>query len=342
MNPVLPIGKIPHELLERIIQSAPTRGPRVLLGPGVGLDCAVLDFGETSLVLKTDPITFASEDIGWYAVQIASNDIATSGAVPSWAMFTVLLPEGSTTEESVLALSAQLSDACRAASITIIGGHTEITHGLDRPIIVTTLIGEISRDKLITPALARPGDALILTKGVPIEATALLAREFPTYLSRYLTGPDLKTARNFLFDPGISVLKDAQIARQAGIVTAMHDPTEGGIATALWELAEASQKTLIIDTNRIPIPPLSAKICQIFGIDPLGAVASGSLLLAAAPDSKKAVISALKSEGIEAAEIGTVTSGAPEVLSNIGGKAAPLPRFDRDEIGRVYEKFTPG
>src|SRR5574340_804582 len=159
MTPFLPVGKISHELLERIIQAAPTKSSRVLLGPGVGLDCAVLDFGETSLVLKTEPITFASEDIGWYAVQIAANDVATTGAVPAWAMFTVLLPEGNTTEQGVLDLSAQLSNACRTAGITIVGGHTEITHGLDRPIIVTTLVREIGRDHLVTPAQAQAGDA---------------------------------------------------------------------------------------------------------------------------------------------------------------------------------------
>lgn len=226
MTPVLQVGKIPHELLERIIRSSPTQGPRVLLGPGVGLDSAVLEFGETCLVLKTEPITFASDNIGWYAVQIAANDIATTGAVPSWAMFSVLLPEGSTTEESLTAITDQLSTACRTAGITVVGGHTEITHGLDRPIIVTSLLGEVPRDKLVTPAQAQPGDALLLTKGVPIEAVAILAREFPHVLEEHLNEDELLTAQNYLYNPGISVLKDAQTALRAGKITAMHDPTE--------------------------------------------------------------------------------------------------------------------
>lgn len=340
MTPVLQVGKIPHELLERIIRSSPTQGPRVLLGPGVGLDSAVLEFGETCLILKTEPITFASDNIGWYAVQIAANDIATTGAVPSWAMFSVLLPEGSTTEESLTAITDQLSTACRTAGITVVGGHTEITHGLDRPIIVTSLLGEVPRDKLITPAQAQPGDALLLTKGVPIEAVAILAREFPHVLEEHLNEDELLTAQNYLYNPGISVLKDAQTALRAGKITAMHDPTEGGIATALWELAQASQKTLLVAPDRIPIAPLSARICEIFGLDPLGTIASGSLLLAVDPDSTQAVISALKAEGIEAAVIGTVMTGAPAVLTT-GGKSDRLARFDRDEIGRVYEKFKP-
>lgn len=342
MNPVLPVGKLPPELLEKIIRSAPAAGPRVLLGPGIGLDCAVLEFGETCLVLKTEPITFASEEIGWYAVQIAANDIATTGARPAWAMFTVLLPEGKTTEESVTALSTQVAGACRAAGITLIGGHTEVTHGLDRPIIVTTMLGEIQREKLVTPDQVQPGDILILTKGVPIEATALLAREFPTALKSHLTPEEIHTARNYLFMPGISVLKDAQIAVQAGSVTAMHDPTEGGVATALWEMAQACQHTFHVDPARIPIPPLSARICEIFGLDPLGTIASGALLLAVKPASKGAVFSGLNAAGIPAAEIGVVAAGAAEVLIDQEGELRPLPRFDRDEIGRVYQQYQPG
>lgn len=342
MSAVLPVGKLPHELLEHILRSAPTEGPRVLLGPGVGLDSAVLDFGEKCLVVKTEPITFASDHIGWYAVQIAVNDIATTGALPSWAMFTVLLPEGSTTETRLMSITDQLSNACQSLGITIIGGHTEITHGLDRPIIVTTILAEIARDRLITPDQARPGDILILSKGVPIEATALLAREFPGFLQKHLTMVELKTAQNYLFDPGISVLKDAQTAIRAGKVTAMHDPTEGGVATALWELAQASQKTLLVNPNLIPIPTLSAKICQAFGLNPLGTIASGSLLLCVDPNSKAAVLSALQDAGIDAAEIGTVEAGEPEVLALHGDQVDRLPRFDRDEIGRVYEEFTPG
>ncbi len=293
MTSILPVGKLPHELLEKIIRSAPVSGSRVLLGPGVGLDCAVLEFGDICLVLKTEPITFANDQIGWYAVQIAANDIATTGAVPKWAMFTVLLPEGQTTAESASDLAEQLYAACRSAGIAVIGGHTEVTHDLTRPVIVTTLLGEIQREQLITPGGAQPGDVIILTKGVPIEATALLAREFPAVVGKVLSIEEMDTARNFLFDPGISVVKDAQVALQAGGVTAMHDPTEGGVATALWEMAQACQKTFLIDPARIPIPPLSARICQIFDLNPLGTIASGALLLTVNPESKDLVLAAL-------------------------------------------------
>ncbi|HWR65524.1 MAG TPA: AIR synthase family protein [Bellilinea sp.] len=341
MTPYLPVGKLPYELLQKIIRSAPTSGSRVLLGPGVGLDCAVLEFGDTCLVLKTEPITFASDEIGWYAVQIAANDIATTGARPKWAMFTVLLPSGVTTERSATNLADQLYAACRGAGITVIGGHTEVTHDLNRPLIITTLLGEITRDQLITPSGAQAGDVILLTKGVPIEATALLAREFPDRLRNALSPNEIETARNFLFDPGISVLLDAQVAVKAGGVTAMHDPTEGGVANALWEMAQACQNTFLVDPARVPILPLSAQICQVFDLDPMGAIASGALLLTVRPDSKNDVIAALAGAGISAAEIGAVVTGVPQVLMPHQGMVRNLPRFDRDEIAKVYQQVFP-
>jgi len=341
MNHILPVGKLPHDLLDRIIHSLPASGPSVRLGPGIGLDCAVLEFGEQCLVLKTEPITFASDDIGWYAVQIAANDIATTGAAPKWAMFTVLLPENRTSEKNVVDLTRQLADACRGTGIAVVGGHTEITHDLNRVIIVTTLIGEVARANLITPAGAQPDDVILLTKGVPIEATALLAREFSTSLETAFTREEIQTAADYLTTPGISILRDAQIAVTAGGVTAMHDPTEGGVATALWELAQACQKSLFVQPESILVPELSSRICQYFHLDPLGTIASGALLLTVKPAFKEGVIDALTSAGISVAEIGTVSDGPCEVLYRDGLVIKALPRFDRDEISRVFEQYEP-
>lgn len=336
MTKYLPVGKLPAELLAEFIKRAPTSADRVLLGPGIGLDCAVLEFGSICLVLKSEPITFASQQPGWYAVQIAANDVVTTGALPRWMLLTALLPEKHTTVSLVDELSAQVFDACRSLNIALIGGHTEITYGLDRPILVTTLIGEVERSALVTPRGARPGDRLILTKGVPIEATALLAREFPDRLAASLSAEEIRAAQDYIHSPGISVFRDARIALQAGVVTAMHDPTEGGIATALWELAEACQHTLVVDPAKIPVPPLAAKVCAAFGLDPLGAIASGALLLAAAPDSAEKIIIALRDAGIPAVEIGIIQSGPARVMVQAGTGMRLFPRFPRDEITRVF------
>ena len=335
--PTLPLGKLPPELLTKILDQAPITDPRVILGPGIGLDCAVVAFGDTCLVFKSDPITFATDEIGWYAVQVNANDIATTGATPRWFLVTTLLPDGVTTAEFVEEISQQVHRACRSLEISVIGGHTEITYGIDRPIIAGTMIGEVQRDKLITPKGASPGERILLTKGVPIEGTAILAREFPDRLKGVCTTDEIQAACEYLYTPGISVVKDARIAIQAGVVTAMHDPTEGGLSGALWELAEACGHTLLIDLQAVLVPPLSKAICEVFEIDPLGAIASGALLLTSPPEDAPSICRALQDEGIPCAEIGTVEAGPPQVLQSTNVGLIPLPRPERDEIARVFE-----
>ena len=325
-------GKLPPPLLARLLARAPATDPAIVLPPGLGLDCAVLDLGDRLLVLKSDPITFATDSIGWYLVQINANDLATTGATPRWLLLTMLLPEACAPEQ-VEAWAEQVYAACRAAKISVIGGHTEITHGLDRPILSGTLIGEVTRDRLITPRGARPGDRVLLTKGVPIEGTALAAREFAPRLAAVLSPAELAEAQAFLTRPGISVLRDAHLATAAGCVTAMHDPTEGGLLSALWELAEASGHTLLIDPAAIPIPLLSARVCAALGLNPLATIASGALLLTAAPADVSAIQAALVAGGIPCADIGVVQAGAPQACSAAG----PLPRPARDDIAPLFD-----
>lgn len=336
MNAPLPVGKLPFELLQRLLNSAPIMDERVLQGPQFGVDCAVLDLGDRLLVLKSDPITFATADIGRYLVQVNSNDIATMGAAPRWLLVTALLPENQTSPELVLEIGAGLYAACEELGISVIGGHTEITHGLQRPILAGTLIGEVAREKLVTPQGMRAGDLILLTKGVPIEGTALLANEFPERLQGLLTAAEVADAQDYLIRPGISVLRDAQIATGAGRVTAMHDPTEGGLAAALWELAAAGDKTLLVDITAVPVPPLAARICAAFELDPLATIASGALLLTAPADDAPSIISALAEEGIPCATIGRVAAGPPEVRQQ-SSAGRLLPRPERDEIARIYE-----
>lgn len=325
------------DLLSQLLAQAPTTHERLLLGPGVGLDCAVIDFGSSLLVLKSDPITFATEEIGWYAVQINANDIATTGATPRWFLNTLLLPEGKTTVQLVDQISQQVFSACREIGVTLVGGHTEITAGLDRPILIGTLIGEVDKPNLITPRGANPGDRIMLTKGVPIEATAILAREFPHHLRQALSQEEIDQARDFLREPGISVLQEARLAVQAGRVTAMHDPTEGGLASALWELAEASDHSLVIDLTAVPILPLSARICQLFDLDPFATIASGALLITVAAPDAVPVSRAIRAAGISCVEIGEVQAGSSMVWQKTATGLTELYRPARDEITRVFE-----
>jgi hydrogenase maturation factor len=341
INPFFPVGKLPADVLGRLLAGAPVLDERVVLGPGLGLDCAVIDLGERLLVFKSDPITFATQDIGWYAVQVNANDIATTGATPRWFLATTLLPEGGTTEKLLTTISEQLFAACRELGISVIGGHTEITHGLERPILVGTLVGEVERGGLVTPRGAAPGDTILLTKGVPVEATAILANEFPARLRPELSEAEIAEAAAFLYRPGISIVKDAQIAQKAGKVTAMHDPTEGGLASALWELAEACGHCLVVQPENIPVPRLAARICHIFGLDPLATIASGALLLTCAAEDAWAICQALQAKEIPASVIGQVEDGPAAVWkTGLTVEAARhlLARPERDEIGKVYQR----
>lgn len=337
MKQFLPVGKLPLDLLKKILPQEADLDSRVLLGPGIGLDCAVLEFGSELLVLKSDPITFATDDIGWYAVQINANDIATTGAKPRWMLVTLLLPDNLSTPTLVDQITSQVYEACHDIGVSVIGGHSEITYDLPRPILIGTMIGEVHKHRLVTPRGANPGDTILLTKGVPIEATAIIARQFPYRLDQILSDVEIKTARDFLYKPGISVYRDAQVALEAGRITSMHDPTEGGLASALWELAEASARSLHIDPARVPIPRLSARLCQTLNLDPLAAIASGSLLMTVHPNDASNVCHACEQTGIPCAEIGLVDEGPAAVWQVVEAGEQLLPRPDRDEIAKLFE-----
>ena len=331
-----PLGKLPAEHLARLLARYAPTDPRVVLGPGVGRDAAVISFGDRYLVAKTDPITFASDEIGWYAVNVNANDVACTGATVRWFLTTLLLPGGQASPQLVDTIFDQVADACRKLGIEMVGGHTEITYGLDRPIVVGCMLGEVMPERLVRSDGAQPGDVLIVTKGIAVEGTAIIAREKADDLAG-LDRSLLERCQGFLYDPGISVVRDAAVATTAGTVHAMHDPTEGGLATGLRELGEAAGVGLVVNEAAIPVLPETHTLCTRLGLDPLGLIASGALLMAVAPGDAGAVLDALEEAGIAAARIGRVVErGQGVVLSNATGER-PLPVFERDEIARLFE-----
>jgi len=333
---VLPVGKLRADALQAWLGKAPVRDDRVVVGPRPGEDAAVIEMGDRYLIATTDPITFTTDAAAWYAVHVNANDVAVRGAKPRWFLATVLLPEGGATEESVEELFTQLGAACAELEVSLVGGHTEVTHGLTRPIIVGTMLGEVGKDKLVTTAGARPGDALVLTKGVPLEGAAIIAREKEALLlERGVRPAVIRKAKSFLRTPGISVVPEAEIACELGEVHAMHDATEGGVATALHELALASGVGLRVERDRIPILREGAELCGALGIDPLGTLASGALLLALPPGDAGVVIHAFAREGIDSHFIGQVVPPAQGVMLVDGAVTRPLPVFPQDEITRV-------
>ncbi|MGI9334805.1 MAG: AIR synthase family protein [Gammaproteobacteria bacterium] len=332
-----PVGKLPAPVLAEVLGRLARTDASVVVGPGIGVDCAVLNTGDALLVCKTDPITFVTENLGHYLVQVNANDLATTGAVPRWLMVTLLLPEAGADRAMVDSIMDQIARACDRIGATLVGGHTEITHGIDRPLAVGCLLGEVAREALVTPRGARPGDRVLLTKGVPIEGTAIIASEFADRLQGQLDQRELETARDFLWHPGISIVRDARVALDSGQVTAMHDPTEGGLLAALWELAQASGRGLSVDLDAVPVPALSAKICRALAIDPLATIASGALLLSVAPGDSDAIRQALDAEGIPCADIGEVREGSARLEAIVAGGTEIVTPPERDEIASLFE-----
>lgn len=332
---IFPIGKLPAQLLSDLLLELPG-GPRVVLGPRPGEDAAVIDLPDRYLVAKTDPITFATDMVGWYAVQICANDVATTGATPLWFMAAILLPEKQATAQLARAIFSEIGQACAALNVAVVGGHTEITYGLDRPLVVGCMFGEVAKERLVRTGGAHPGDAVFLTKGAPIEATAIIARERRAALRGQFTAEVLDRCAAYLHDPGISVVRDAEIAMKTGAVTSMHDPTEGGVITALWELADASGCSLRVDLFGTDTPwlPDAVHLCRACGIDPAAAIASGALLLTLPEHDVDSLRSAFVDEGVALYRLGTVEAGPPDVVDVQRGR---LRRPERDEIARLYD-----
>ena len=329
-------GKLPPDLLSDLLDKVRVDDPRVVLGPRPGEDAALIDIGDRYLVAKTDPITFATDLIGWYLVQVNANDLSVMGATPRWLMATLLLPEG-TEPHTARAIFDQLLEACDALDVSLIGGHTEVTYDLTRPIAVGAMLGEVAKEKVVLTSGARPGDAIVLTKGVAIEGTSILAREASEKLERSGVATDIiDSAKGLLFEPGISVVRDAAVARDAVEVHSMHDPTEGGLATALREVAEAAGVGVIVEDDQVPIVPECQVICRALGLDPLGLIASGSLLATVSPEDAPQLVAALQREGISANEIGSITEREDGLKLRTRGGVRDLPSFDRDELARFF------
>lgn len=331
------VGKLPMDFLRELLARYGGRDERLIVGPRVGEDAAVLDFGGRYLVAKSDPITFATDEIGWYVVHVNANDIATMGAKPRWLLLTLLLPAKAADRGTVEAIFEQVSQACGALGIVLCGGHTEVTYGLDRPIAVGLMLGEMEKGDLVQTAGAQVGDDLILTKGIAIEGTAVMALEIGEQLEQRVGAEAVARGRRFLQEPGISVMRDAEIVCRLGRPHAMHDPTEGGLATGLWEVAQASGHGIVVDLAQVHVFPETVTFCHALDLDPLGVIASGALLVAAAPEDSARMVEALSAAGIGASIVGRVVAGPPVVHMKTAEGLVTLPTFERDELARLFD-----
>lgn len=333
----LPAGKIPASVLSEVVfRNLGIEREDVILGPSLGEDGALVKVGNKVLISVMDPITGAVGRIGWLVVNINTNDVATFGVRPIFFSSCILLPEDST-EETVRSICKQMDFAAKKIGVAVIGGHSEVTPGLNRPIVVGCSMGITEENRYVTSGGSKPGDLLILTKGTGIEGTAILADERREDLRKELDESLLKSAEAF-YDK-ISVVDEAVVAFETGGVTAMHDPTEGGVAGGIHEMADASGLGVRIFEEKIPVAHETSRICVYYGIDPLQLISSGALLISVRPDFAEKVVRNIQDHGINASIIGKFLEDSEErVLVRRDGVSVELVRPLCDHLWLALEK----
>ena len=329
---MLPIGKLPADFLKTCLTHRGATDPRVVIGPRFGEDCAVIDIGEHYLLVKTDPVTFTAENIGWYAVHINANDIATMGGQPQWFQACLLFPPD-TSQETVRRVFRQIDDTSQSLGVTVTGGHTEVTNAVSQPVVVGTMYGTVDKARLVTSAGARPDDLVVMTKTAGLEGTSILVAEKADELRSQLGAARWQETLRLGQTFQISIVTEAELAAQHG-ASAMHDPTEGGIAMALYELASASGYGMRIELDAIPVLPLTRDICDYLQINPLGLISSGTLLLTIPPGRWPTLRANLQAEGIAAQVIGTVRAESG-IAAFVNGKPAEFVYSETDELTKV-------
>ncbi len=333
-----PTGKIPPQILKNIVfKHLGVKSRKLILGPAIGEDAAMISMGKKIIIVKTDPITGALKNMGWLSVHVNANDIATRGVRPQWYLSSILLPEKCA--KGVLEdLVHQIDRAAKELGIAVVGGHSEVTLGLQRPLVIGFMIGETEKGKYVTSHDARPGDVIVLTKEAGIEGTAILATDIAHMLRKGVGEKVLVAARRLI--RRISVVKDSQIAMSTGGVDAMHDPTEGGIVNGVWELAEASKCGCIIEESRVPLAVETDLICHHLKIDPLKVMSSGALLMAVRPNRVNTILSNFGKAGIRATAIGKIVSSRKgRVIVKKNGKIERLKPPRRDHLYIALERF---
>lgn len=327
----LEVGKVPNNILkESILDKIRFNRKEVLIRPKIGEDCTAVDFGENACVLTSDPITGSVNDVGRLAVHVSCNDIASCGAEPLGLLVTLLAPP-ETTERELEMVMEQLAETANFLNVDIIGGHTEITRAVNRLVIVSTAVGKILKDKVVSTSGAKAGEDVVMTKFAGIEGTAIIASDKEDELLKIFDKDFLEKAKSYV--KNISVVKEGVIAGEFG-VSSMHDVTEGGILGAVWEIAEASGTGVEIEKNKIPIAFETLKIAEYYDIDPLKLISSGCMVITC--DNGYGLVKKLKASGIEASVIGKMTDRADRLLYD-GERTEKILQPDADELYKVIK-----
>ncbi len=331
---MLKVGKLDNALLSKaVINRIKCKRPEVLVHAGVGEDCAAIDFGEYECVMSTDPITASVNDIGRLCIHISANDIASNGIEPIGILLAVMLPEG-TTEEDITHIMGQAAETAAECNIEIIGGHTEITKAVNRPVIVSTAVGRGFKGQSASASEIKPGDAILMTKTAGIEGTGIIACDYEEELREVLSGEELEHAKSLLSK--VSVVKDGIIAGRIG-THGMHDVTEGGILGAVWEMCSIAGTGARLDAEAIPADDVTRRICEHYDINMLRLISSGSMLIMTEEDKKAEIIRELAAQGIPAAQIGKIVPKEEGLSICEGGKQTQIDPPGPDELYKIVK-----
>jgi len=332
-------GKVPPEILQKIVfEKLGVRDPDVLLGPKLGEDAAVIRIGGQVIIAATDPITGAVADVGWLAVHVNANDIATFGVAPRWFLASIILPSSSTTDQ-LQSIMKQIDGACKTLGIAVAGGHSEITEGIDRPIIAGFMMGIADDGNYVTSSSAKPGDSIIVTKTVGLEGTSILAKEGEAYLAGKIPSTTIVHAQQLRNQ--ISVVAEGLAAFETGYVTAMHDPTEGGFSNGLHELCDASNVGFEIYSDAIPVDPSTHIICSELDISPLDLISSGSMIICCKNEHVNEIVNTIRTRGIEVTVIGTIVENPKRRILVTESDGIPLQRPKTDALWDALKKVSP-
>ncbi|MBY9009978.1 MAG: AIR synthase family protein [Candidatus Lokiarchaeota archaeon] len=336
------IGKLKHKFLQKMlnefVSTTHLKDDRVVVGSNIGEDAAVIDMGDKYLVAKTDPVTFVTDEIGYYAVHVNVNDVVCTGATPKWFQSTILLPAKQTDKDLIETIFKNIHDTCKSLGITVVGGHTEITAGLDRPIVIGSLLGEVDKEKLVLSSGAKEDDLIILTKGIFIEGTCIIAQEKEVFLKeKGYSNQFIEKCKNYLYDPGISIFKEAVVSNDNFTVTSMHDLTEGGLFCGIAETAIASKLGVLINKDKINVLPEPSELSKIFNIDPYSTISSGSLLISINPEFSGDLINLLAKNGVASETIGKFTKDKGKYLIQDGNNREEAMIYTEvDEITKIF------
>lgn len=332
------MSKFSLEVLNRCVYPHfQTNDPDVLLGAVFGEDVALTKIGGDILASHVDPIVGAVQNIGWLAVHVACNDIATCGAPPRWILPLILVP--SKDDEALLSeIMHDVSRASEEIGVTIIGGHTGYSANLSRPLVAVTALGTLANRQPVLTRGAKPGDRVLVTKGIALEGTGILASDFSQAAMKLgLTKQDLEEAKALMKD--VSVIPEALILAGHG-ASSMHDVTRGGLLETLMEIALLSETGIKINFDSIPVHEIVDRFAKAFGYDPLKMISSGTLAATISPENLKNAKKELTEKGVSFADIGVVTEGnGVQILRGEDVIHYEEIRPEEDELARMWNEY---